>query len=285
MIASFNYPDADTDADTKTAGNTFLWDYYYSKNQQKDAHEDIYQVDVYDDTYQAYYKETRELEQYPLLAAAEPYIIGFPSKIYNEFDLSGDWTAKNTATPAPTKLDKQTISFVSDAGITIGVSDDELEEVTKNGYSFMPNYMSKKVESYLMNTVGDCFDKTPESGSATVPFRPYFVANQAQGARGATRSIYFNMDNSGFDYDDDKQKSIEDELTEGTIKIYTQGQYIAVTSTLRETVPVQIYTASGALLTRFDISPDETVKTPAYNNGVYVVRAAGGKYQKKLLIK
>ena len=44
-------------------------------------------------------------------------------------------------------------------------------------------------------------------------------------------------------------------------------------------------TASGALLTRFDISPDETVKTPAYNNGVYVFRADGGKYQKKLFIK
>ena len=58
-----------------------------------------------------------------------------------------------------------------------------------------------------------------------------------------------------------------------------------MTSTLRETVPVQIYTAGGVLLTKFDISPDETVKTPAYNNGVYVVRAAGGKYQKKLLIK
>ena len=272
--AVFNYPDAA--GDTKTVKNTFLWDYYYSKNSQEDAHAD---------TYQTYYETSRSMPQYPLLAAAEPYIIGFPSKIYNEFDLSGDWTAKNTATPAPTKLDKQTISFVSDAGITIGVSDDELEEVTKNGYSFMPNYMSKKVEGYLMNTVGDCFDKTPEGGSATVPFRPYFVANQAQGARGATRSIYFNMDNSGFDYDDDKQKSIEDELTEGTIKIYTQGQYIAVTSTLRETVPVQIYTAGGVLLTKFDISPDETVKTPAYNNGVYVVRAAGGKYQKKLLIK
>jgi len=58
-----------------------------------------------------------------------------------------------------------------------------------------------------------------------------------------------------------------------------------VTSTLRETVPVQIYTAGGVLLTKFDISPDETVKPPAYNNGVYVVRADGGKYQKKLFIK
>ena len=243
------------------------------QNVQKDANTDIYQTR---------YKEGRTMTGFQLLSTATPYMIGFPGKTFYEFDLSGEFVAKNTATTAPAQLDKQTISFVSDAGITIGVSDDELEEVTKNGYSFMPNYMSKKVEGYLMNTVGD---KTPEGGSATVPFRPYFVANQTQGARGATRSIYFNMDNSGFDYDDDKQKSIENELTEGTIKIYTQGQYIAVTSTLRETVPVQIYTASGALLTRFDISLDETVKTPAYNNGVYVVRAAGGKYQKKLLIK
>jgi hypothetical protein len=256
-------------------------------NGQKDAHEDIYQT---------YYKAARDFEQYPLLAAAEPYIIGFPGKRYNEFDLSGEFGAKNTASPAPAKLDKQAISFVSEAGITIGVSDDELKAVTYDNYSFMPNYMSKEVVGYLMNANGNSFDKTMSStepatpvAAATVPFRPYFidvVANPAPGtARSATRSIYFNMDNTGFDYDDDKQKSIEDELTEGTIKIYTQGQYIAVTSTLRETVPVQIYTASGALLTRFDISPDETVKTPAYNNGVYVVRADGGKYQKKLFIK
>ena len=286
-VAVFNYPDADEESDTKTVGNTFLWDYYYSKNSQEDAHTDIYQT---------YYEEARDFEQYPLLAAAEPYIIGFPSKRYNEFDLSGEFGAKNTASPAPAKLDKQAISFVSEAGITIGVSDDELKAVTYDNYSFMPNYMSKEVVGYLMNANGNSFDKTMSStesatpvAAATVPFRPYFidvVANPAPGtARSATRSIYFNMDNTGFDYDDDKQKSIEDELTEGTIKIYTQGQYIAVTSTLHETVPVQIYTASGALLTRFDISPDETVKTPAYNNGVYVVRADGGKYQKKLFIK
>ena len=179
------------------------------QNVQKDANTDIYQTR---------YKEGRTMTAYQLLSTATPYMIGFPGKTFYEFDLSGEFVAKNTATTATAQLGKQTISFVSDAGITIGVSDDELEEVTKNGYSFMPNYMSKKVEGYLMNTVGDCFDKTPEGGSATVPFRPYFVANQAQGARGATRSIYFNMDNSGFDYDDDKQKSIEDELTEGPLR-------------------------------------------------------------------
>ena len=146
--------------------------------------------------------------------------------------------------------------------------------------------MSMKVEGYLMNTEGDSFDITPEGGLVTIPFRPYFVAAPAvQGARGITRSIVFNMANTIFDFDDDKQKSIEDELGEGTIEISTRGQDIFVTSTLHETVPVQIYTAGGSLLTRFDISPEETVKTPAYNKGVYIVRGDGGRYQKKLAVR
>ena len=280
FTADFYYPDADTEGATKTVGNTFLWDYYYSKNEQKDAHKD-----TYEDTYQTYYETSRYLEHYPLLAVSEPYIIGFPSKRYNEFDLSGEWTAKNTAESAPAKLNKQAISFVSEAGITIRVSDEELTAVTKNGYSFVPNYMSKKVEGYLMNTDGNSFDITPEGGLATIPFHPYFVAEGTSGARGLTRSIVFNMANTSFNFDDDKQKSIEDELGEGNIEIYTRGQDIFVTSTLHETVPVQIYTAGGSLLTRFDISPEETVKTPAYNKGVYIVRADGGRYQKKLAVR
>ena len=221
-----------------------------------------------------------------MLAASEPYIIGFPSKIYREFDLSGEWTPKNTAESAPAKLDKQTISFVSKPEITIGISDDELNAEAVDGYKFMPNYMSKKVEGYLMNTDGNSFDITPEGGLATTPFRPYFVAVASQsGARGLTRSIVFNMANTSFDFGDDKQKSIGDELGEGTIEIYVRGLNIAVTSTLHETVPVQIFSAGGTLITRFDISPNETVKTPVYNNGVYIVRADGGRYQKKLAVR
>ena len=149
----------------------------------------------------------------------------------------------------------------------------------------MPNYMSKTVTGYLMNSDGNKFDVTPAGGLTSIPFRPYFVVASAQSARSVTRYIIFNAGNTNFDFDDDKQKNIGDELGRGTIEIYSMGQNIAVTSTLSETVPVQIYTAGGVLLTKFDISPDETVKTPAYNNGVYVVRADGGKYQKKLFIK
>ena len=151
------------------------------QNVQKDANTDIYQTR---------YKEGRTMTGYQLLSTATPYMIGFPGKTFYEFDLSGEFVAKNTATTAPAQLDKQTISFVSDAGITIGVSDDELEEVTKNGYSFMPNYMSKKVEGYLMNQDGNSFFATPEGGSAATPFRSYFVTE----ASGLTPPRYITFD-------------------------------------------------------------------------------------------
>ena len=275
VTTAFNYPKKAGNA--KTVSNTFLWDYYYSANAQADANTDIYQT---------YYQEARTLEQYPLLATATPYIIGFPGKTYYEFDLSGEFVARNTAATAPAKLDRQTVSFVSVPGITIAVSDDELEAVTaETNYGFMPNYMSKKVDGYLMNANGNSFDKTPDGGLATVPFRPYFVDAANNPARGITRSILFNMDGTGFDFDNDEKKPIEDELGEGTLEIYTLGQNIAVTSTLRNAVPVQIYSAGGALITQFNIQPDETVKTPVYSKGVYIVRADGGRYTKKLGVK
>ena len=273
---TFSYPDAA--GGTKNVDNTFLWDYYYSKN----GAEGNAGPDKNTDTYQTRYKQGREMTEYPLLAAAQPYMIGFPGKTFYEFDLSGEWKVKNTATTAPAQLDKQTISFVSVPGITIAVSDDELTATAINGYKFMPNYISKKVTGYLMNTDGNSFDVT-DGGLTTVPFRPYFVS-ASSGARERTRSIVFNMDGTGFDFYGD-EKPIDDELGEGTLEIYTQGQAIAVTSTLREAVPVQIYAAGGILIRAFDIQPNETVKTPAGSQGVYIVRADGGRYTKKLGVK
>ena len=275
LTATFNHPTAS--GDDKQVDNTFLWDYYYSKNDQEDAYTDIYQT---------YYQTSREYTAYPLLTTAKPYIIGFPGRTFYEFDLSGEWMPQNTAAPAPEQLEKQAISFVSETGITIGVSDDELKNaVTEDNYGFKPNYMSKKVEGYLMNTDGNSFDVTPDGGLVTVPFRPYFIAAPSQGAREVIRSIVFNMDSTGFDFGDDEKRPIEDELGEGTLEIYTLGQNIAVTSTLRKAVPVRIYSAAGALIAMFDIQPDETIKTPVYSQGVYIVRADGGKYTKKLGVK
>ena len=90
---TFNYPTAS--GSTKNVNNTFLWDYYYSANNQADANAD---------TYQTYYKESRELSQYPLLANGTPYIVGFPGTTYREFDLSGAWVAPHTAATTPAKF-------------------------------------------------------------------------------------------------------------------------------------------------------------------------------------
>ena len=271
FTAAFNYPDAAGD-DTKTVGNTFLWDYYYSKNEQKDANTD---------TYQTYYKQSRSNDAYPLLATAKPYIIGFPGKTYYEFDLSGEWTAKNTATTAPAQLSKQSISFVSVPNIPIGVSDDELNAVTADNYSFMPNYMSKKEEGFLMNATGSSFDVTPTGGSATVPFRPYFVASSTPApSYDVTRSIHFDSSESSFTIDEDPS----DELT-GELRFSVKPRKLVTSSTLRKPADVQVYSTSGVVISSFTIQPGETVETDINTSGVYIVRAANGRYTKKLTLK
>ncbi len=274
ITATFNYPDAV--GDTKTVGNTFLWDYYYSKNTQLDANTDIYQT---------YYKEARNLPQYPLLTTAQPYIIGFPGKTYYEFDLSGDWTAENTAPTAPAKLDKQVISFVSEPEITIEVSDDKLTASPINGYKFMPNYMSKKVDGYLMNAEGSSFDVTPEGGAMTIPFRPYFIAASTNSAKGrkAIEHIVFDQEDSAFTFEDNNNPRKEE--VGGELTFYVKKQLIGVTSSLQKATDVAIFNTSGLTIASFTIQPNETIETPLPTSGVYIIRAAGGKYNKKISVK
>ena len=278
FTAAFNYPDAA--GSDKQVDNTFLWDYYYSANDQADANTD---------TYQTYYKTSRELEQYPLLATAKPYIIGFPGKTYYEFDLSGEWTAKNTATPAPEQLSKQAISFVSEPGKTIAVSDDELNAVSEDGYTFKPNYLSKEVKGYFMNTEGNSFDKAmsttepaTEVAVATVPFRPYFVAAAASGSRQAASQILFDSADSFFAIGDNDPS--KEEIT-GELVFFTKHHQIGVTSSLREAADVQIYNMNGHILSSFTVLPGETVEKDVPITAVYIVRAANGRYTKKIAVK
>ena len=269
--ATLNYPTAN--GAPKQVDNTFLWDYYYSKNSQQDANAD---------TYQTYYQTGRTLGNYPLLATAKPYIIGFPGKTYYEFDLSGQWTPKNTATTAPAQLAKQVISFVSDAGITIGVSDVELKVVTaETDYGFMPNYMSQKVVGFLMNDDGSSFDKTPDGGLATVPFRPYFVA-AASGSRQAASKILFDSADSSFAIGDNDPSKEE---VAGELVFFTKHHQIGVTSSLREAADVHIYNMSGHVITSFTVLPGETVERDVPISAVYIVRAANGRYTKKIAVK
>ncbi|MBO7590528.1 MAG: hypothetical protein J6T05_02925 [Prevotella sp.] len=271
LTAAFNYPTAN--GNTKTVGNTFLWDYYYSENGQQDANAD---------TYQTYYEEPRDLPDYPLLTTAEPYIIGFPGKTYYEFDLSGQWTPKNTATTAPAQLAKQTISFVSETGITIGVSDDELISVDNDNYAFVPNYTSKKVDGYLMNADGNSFDVTPAGGAMTVPFRPYFIASGSGAHQYA--HILFDSNDSSFAFGDDKDPS-GDNFGEGDLLFTIRKHMLSVTSSLRREADVRIVNMSGLTIATFTIQPGETVNTNIGVGGVYMVRADGGRIQKKLAIK
>jgi len=263
----------------KQVDNTFLWDYYYSKNTQQDANTD---------TYQTYYETSRHYEAYPLLATATPYIVGFPGKTYYEFDLSGEWEAENTATPAPAKLDKQTVSFVSETGISIGVSDDEVTGTDIDGYIFKPNYMSKKVEGYLMNSDGSSFVITPEGGAAPVPFRPYFIGSSpSSGAKKHTaRAIFFqSRDTTATPGTIEPEEPMKEDVGEGTLLFRAGRRAITVESTLRHEADVRIVNMSGLVVANFTVQPGETVTTDLASNGVYVIIADGNKYQKIIAIK
>lgn len=277
IAATFNYPEAA--GSDKLVNNTFLWDYYYSKNTRQDANTDIYQQ---------YYENSREYNAYPLLAPAEPYIIGFPSKTYYEFDLSGEFVARNTATPAPDQLTKQIISFVSEPAITIGISDDELKAASVvDGYTFLPNYMTKTVDGYLMNSEGNSFDITPTGGSPTVPFRPYFIAGaptQAAPAKNAARSIIFTSNETAFSFEYDNDPT-EGQIGDGSLLISALRHKITVTSSLLREADVRIVNTSGITVANFTIQPGETIDTNIGAAGVYVVRADGGRIQKKFAIK
>ena len=271
FTAYFNYPEAS--GDTKTVNNTYLWDHYYSHSSQFDAHTD---------TYQTYYNTSREYQQYPLLATAYPYIIGFPGKTYYEFDLSGEWMPSNTATPVPDPVVKQTISFVSEAGIKIGVSDDELTATSIDGYTFMPNYMSKKVEGYLMNTDGNSFNKTT-GPTAAVPFRPYFVAvTPGSGTRTVEQIIFGQSDTPiGVEEHGDPRK----EEINGGLRIWTKKDKIFVESSLSFTEDVRIVTPAGITVAAFAVKPGQTVEVQADFSGLYIVHTLDGKYTKKVSVR
>lgn len=284
---TFNYPDAT--GEKKDADNTFLWDYYYSKNYNevgkagKDKNADIYQT---------YYKTGRDLSEYPLLANGTPYIIGFPGERYYEFDLSGSWKPKNTADTPPAQLARQTITFASDEAAFIAVSDEEKAGVTKDYYTFKSNYLSNEVKGYFMNTEGNSFDKAmtatepaTELAVATVPFRPYFVATPANGAprRATVKSIVFDSSDSSFAIGDDDPS--EGEVGQGSLLFGVRRHTVVVTSSLRDEADVRIVNVNGQTIASYKIQPGETIETPVYNSGVYIIRAAGGHYTKKVSVK
>lgn len=274
FTALFNYPEAADEG--KTVTNTFLWDYYYRKNVQKDLNAD---------TYQTYYSEQRNLAAYPLLTNGKPYIIGFPGTTYYEFDLSGGFIPQHTAPETPARLDQQVITFASAENTTIGVSDDEMTGVAHDGYSFVPNYLSKLIavgEGYLMNAEGNQFAKTTTLTPA-VPFRPYFKKVETSGSRQAVRAILFDGEGSSFAIGDDRDPS-EEEIG-GGLQFFTKRRVIGVTSTLREAADVRIYSTTGNTIAAFTVQPGETIERDIPIAGVYIIRADKGRITKKIAVK
>ena len=277
FIATMSKPGVGTE--DKAYTNTFLWDYYYSKDDSKDKNEDKYQKE--------YYRDSHTLYNYPNLQNGSPYIIGFPGKRYYEFDLSGQWTPKYRYLDATiANPGKQTVTFASAEGAKVGVSDAELSEgsAKASGYTFLPNYMTKTVEAeagYLLNGAGDSFVKNA-AAVVTVPFRPYFVTAAAgDRTRGVVEQIIFGQGDSNITEErGDPRGDIY-----GTLKITAKRHQIVVESSLSYETEVSIYTPAGIALKTFTIKPDETIETYIVNQGVYIVQSADGRYTKKLTLR
>jgi len=275
--ADFNYPAAgDSDKDYT---NTFLWDYYYSMSP---AVSDGAGRDKNKDVYQTYYNTPHTFEGYGYSAAATPYLIGFPGKTYYEFDLSGNFEPKNIYDEnLIEKLNSQIITFASETGVTVAVSDDELKGVTPEGcgYTFMPNYMSASIPagSFVMNAEGSAYKKT-DAATDAVPFHPYIIP-ASSGTRGKVERIEFSQSDSDFGVEDNDISDLTGELI-----VTTERGKLTVKSRMKHTVDLHIYNLMGISYDGFSLTPGEE-HTTRLMPGVYIVYDDNGKVVKKVMVK
>ena len=277
---------------TKEYDNTFLFDYYYSQDAFWDKNTDEYQKQYYST---GYLNELYPLSDYPFAEAGTPYLVGFPGATYYEFDLSGTWTPANRyLDDAITSPGKQTITFVSEQGVEIGVSDDETvkkangEEagVSESGYTFKPTFLNNpEIETdqtvFLLNTDGNSFNKTNAGSEAITAFRPYFLTATPAGSR-SVQQIIFGQSNSQFGIED--QDPSKDDIT-GNLIVRAKRKMIVVESTLNYTTSVRISSTAGLTIAVFDLEPGQTVETPINASGIYIIQSADGKFNKKLTTK
>ena len=282
-------------SNTKKYTNTFLWDYYYSKDDYQDKNTDKYQEQYYSEDY---LENLYPVSDYPYSQGGKPYLIGFPGSTYYEFDLSGNWTPKHRyldgviASPG-----KQIVTFVSPAtssttAVTIGVSDDETG-VTVSGYTFKPSYLNDPdlengKHAFLLNSDGNSYveDDTPNTTVAKVTaFRPYFTAAPSGGsARSVTRSIVFSSDQSELKGVEEHGDPSKEEIG-GGLNIYAKKHLVVVTSNLHLPTDVRIVNTAGITLSTFTIEPGETIETRVNISGIYIVQTADGVYTKKLSVR
>ena len=223
-----------------------------------------------------------------MLANGTPYIIGFPGVTYYEFDLSGQFEAGTAGDRKPEWLmSPQTITFASEAGATIGVSDKEMDGAkatySNTAYTFKPNYLNMAFmpdsEHYTLSADGSSFDKVSATDTTLVDaFRPYFISKNTE-ARQTTRSILFSNGPAEIDIPHETKKD-----EPGTLNIYSARKTIVVESSLRYATDVRIVTVSGVTIGSFNIKPGEVVETRVNTAGVYIVQTADAEYTKKLAV-
>ena len=279
----------------KDYSNTFLWDYYYSKDYYWDKNKDEYQ--------KTYYNNSHLYSDYPYSQGGTPYIIGFPGDTYYEFDLSGNWTPKHRYLDgAIASPGKQTVTFASVEGAHIGVSDYETVKtqegkeagVTVSGcdYTFKPSYLNNpelksNKHAFLLNADGNSYveDNANLTEAKVTAFRPYFIAASGGGsARPATRSIVFSSDQSELKGVEEHGDPSKEEIG-GGLNIYAKKHLVVVTSNLHLPTDVRIVNTAGITLSTFTIEPGETIETRVNISGIYIVQTADGVYTKKLSVR
>ena len=273
-VASFMKPDAGTERKVYT--NTFLWDYYYSHDSYLDKNTDEYQ--------KTYYKDEHVYSGYAYSGAGTPYILGLPGSRYYEFDLSGQFVPKNTYANDIAALDLQTVIYASATGSTIGVSDDELQPVTANGFRFMPSYSNTTLatagEGYVLAADGSCFEKNA-AGIVSTAFRPYFVkTNATRGDGNVERIVFANGSSTDLLQGGSKSKGLS-----GTLNIYAKKGTIVVESLLNYTTDVRVVTPAGITVATFPVPAGETVEVEADLPGVYIAHTLDGRYMNKVAIR
>ena len=264
--------------------NTYLWDYYYSKDSYKDLNEDKYPEQYYSE---GYLKDLYPVEDYPYNAAGMPYIIGFPGERYYEFDLSGQFEPENRYQDGTiTNPGKQTITFASETGETIAQSDHTGKTV--GDYSFKANYLKKEItaDGYVLNAAGDSYDKvtneTAVAAKTVLPFRPYFKNTSNQAKKRVADKIIFGM--MEIEMGDEEENNPMDEA-DGRLIISGKKQTIIVSSSLSKPVTVRIVNISGLAINAFTLQPGESIETHVPTSGVYIVQASNGKYRRKISVK
>ena len=134
-----------------------------------------------------------------------------------------------------------------------------------------------------MNQDGNSFDQTPTGGSAAIPFRPYFMPASNNSGQNA-RSIIFDSSDASLTFGDEKDPS-GDDFGEGDLVFTVRKHTISVTSSLRDKADVRIVNVGGLNIANFTIQPGETIDTHINADGVYIIRAAGGRYMKKIAVR